>query len=167
MWLSALVPCLLPAPPGGNFLPRRFRCPAAPGHTSLQRVPAASDTKKPKKDAGDEGLTRAMKKMLALKQVAASKAVGGRMNAPQQPNQLQQRQRQDRAQPGAPGAQPEQQQLGAGQQREPARGHEAPAAGAQQGPQVPQAKAPQGKQGPDSLFQQKRLKVRGRGRAVQ
>ncbi|KAI7837298.1 hypothetical protein COHA_008912 [Chlorella ohadii] len=123
-----------------------------------QRVPAASDTKKPKKDAGDEGLTRAMKKMLALKQVAASKAVGGRMNAPQQPNQLQQRQRQDRAQPGAPGAQPEQQQLGAGQQREPARGHEAPAAGAQQGPQVPQAKAPQGKQGPDSLFQQKRLK---------
>lgn len=162
MRLSALVPCLLPSPPGGKFLPLGFRCPAALGHPSPQRVPAASDKKKPTKIAGDDGLTRAMKKMLALKQVAASKAGGGRKDATQQPNQLQQQRRQDRAQPGAPSAQPEQQQLGAGQQPEPARGHEAPAAGAQQGPQVPQAKAPQGKQGPDSLFQQKRLKVRGR-----
>lgn len=128
------------------------------------------DKKKPKKSGGDEGLTRAMKKMLMLKQAAANKGGSGRKNSTQHPQQAQQQRqdRQERVQPAHQSAQAEQPQQHGGQQPEPARGHEEPAApatqqraagGAQQGQQGQQAKLQQRKQGPDSLFQQKRLKV--------
>lgn len=133
----------------------------------MQRLPAATDEKKAKKSGGDDGLTRAMKKMLVLKQAAARrKHPAQQANQQQQPQQAQQ---QERAHPAAPEeGQQQQQQAGAGQQPEAARGHEAPAAQStqQRGQQGQQAKAQQAKQGPDSLFQQKRLKVREGGLVV-
>ncbi|PRW56537.1 hypothetical protein C2E21_4835 [Chlorella sorokiniana] len=101
--------------------------------------------------------------MLMLKQAAERKGKGGQRNPGPDPQQQRQQQRQQ--QPGAQAtAAEQQQQLDAGQQAEPARGHEAPAAqqrgaGAPQGAQAQPGKAQQGgKQGSDSLFQQKRLK---------
>ena len=146
--------------------PRRLPAP------SLQRAlgPDKAQTKT-KKEGAPQELTRAMKKMLALKAAAAGRSGGARTQQQQQQRQQQRPQQQARAQQQA-----EQQQPAEGD-AQPARGQEAPPAAAQQQQQHDDAPRGQpaggggkGQQGQQEqaplegslLFQQKRLKDKKR-----